>query len=64
MFYKRTAMNFFMVFATSAANFILVIGRRSLVKSVVGIYGGAEINGDRTGFLGFTFDCQGEHPTS
>jgi len=37
MFRKRTAKNFFTLFATSAANFFLVIGRRFMVKSVVGI---------------------------
>ena len=52
-----------MVFATSAASFVLVIGRRFLVKSMVGIYGGREISGDRGFFLSFTFDCQGKHPT-
>jgi len=35
-------MNFFTLFATSAANLILVIGRRFAVKSLVGIYGGRE----------------------
>jgi len=48
---KRTAMNFCIVFATLAAKFILVVGRRSLVKSAVGIYGRSEISGERTGFL-------------
>jgi len=37
-------MNFFMLFATSAANLILVIGRRFAVKSTVGIYGKCEID--------------------
>ena len=35
--HKRTSMNFFMLFATWAANLILVIGRRFAVKSVTGI---------------------------
>ena len=33
--YQRTAMNFPTAFATSYANFILVIGRRSAVESVI-----------------------------
>ena len=32
-------MNFFMLFATSVANLILVTGRRFAVKSAIGIYG-------------------------
>ena len=35
-------MNFFMHFATPAANLIFVMGRRSVVKSVVEIYDGRE----------------------
>ena len=33
-----------MLFATWAANLVLVIGRRFAVKSVVGIYGKCEID--------------------
>ena len=61
---KRTAMNFFTLFATWAANFILVIGRRFAVKSAVGIYDGHEVEANWIHFVGFTFDFQGEHPTS
>ena len=63
---KRTAMNFFILFATSAANRALVIGRRFAVKSVVGIYGGCgrEISANRVGFSGLAFECQGEHPVN
>ena len=57
-------MNFFMLFATSAASFILVIGRRFEVKSLIATYGWCEIEANRKGFVEFTFDCQGEHPTS
>jgi len=66
IFCKRTAMNFFIFFATSAANRALVIGRCFTVKSVVEIYGGCgcKIGVDRASFAGFTFECQGEHPTS
>ena len=39
MFFRPTAMNFFMRFATSEANFILVIGRRFAVESAVQICG-------------------------
>ena len=35
MLRKLTAMNFFMVFATSAASLVLGIGRRFAVKSAV-----------------------------
>ena len=38
-------MNFFTLFATSAANFLLVIGWRFTVKSVVEIYDECEIEG-------------------
>lgn len=64
IFRKRTAMNFFKAFATSTANFILVIGRRFAVKSIVEIYDECEIDIKQADFVGFTFDCQGEHPTS
>ena len=64
MSHKRTAMNFFMLFAISAANFILVIGRRFTVKSVVEICGEYEIDANQMSFMGFTFESQGEHPTS
>ena len=57
-------MNFFILFATSADSFILVIGRRFAVKSAVGIYGEGEIDTSQTGFVGSTFDCQGEQPTN
>ena len=57
-------MNFFILFATSATNFILVIGRRFTVKSAVGIYRKCEIDASQTGFVGTTFDCHGEQPTS
>jgi hypothetical protein len=63
-FGKRTAMNFLMLFATSVANLILVTGRRFAVKSVVGICDECEVNASWIEFLGFTFECQGEHPTS
>ena len=63
-FHKPTAMNFFMLFANSAANPIPVIGRRFAVKSVVEICNECEIDANRIGFVDFTFDCQGEHPTS
>ena len=53
VFRKRTAMNFFMLFASSAANFILVIGRRFAVKSVVGICDGCEIDANRMGSVRF-----------
>ena len=42
MFRKRTVMSFLIRFATSMASFILVIGRRLAVKSVVGICGKCE----------------------
>ena len=66
VFRKRTAMNFFILFATSAANLVLVIGRRFAVKSVVGICGEreCEIGANRSGFVGLTFEHQGEHPES
>ena len=66
MLCKRTAMNFFTLFATSAANRALVIGRRFTVKSVVGIYGGCEreIDVKQVGFPDLAFECQGEHPTN
>jgi len=60
----RTSMNFCILFATWVANLILVIGRRFLVKSVRGIYGKCETYVDQMGFEGFTFDRQGEQPTS
>ena len=63
-FWKRTAMNFLRLFATSVANLILVTGRRFAVKSVVGICDEREVNTNWIEFLGFTFECQGEHPTS
>jgi hypothetical protein len=63
-FGKHTAMNFLMLFATSVANLILVTGRRFAVKSVVGIFDECEVNASWIEFLGFTFECQGEHPTS
>ena len=50
IFHKRTAMNFFTLFATPAANFILVIGRRFEVKSVMGICGGCGTGADRVEF--------------
>jgi len=53
-----------MLFATSAANFILVIGRRFAVKSLIGTYGEREIDAKRMVFVEVTLDCQGEHPTS
>ena len=63
MFRKRTAMNFFILFATLAANSILVIGRCfTVVESVVYIYDECESGANRTGFIDFTLDCQGEHP--
>jgi hypothetical protein len=37
-------MNLLTLFATSAANFMRVIGRRMLVKSLVGIYGDCKFN--------------------
>ena len=61
---KRTAMNFFTLFATWAANFVLVIGRRFTVKSAVGIYDGHKVEANWIHFVGFTFDFQGEQPTS
>ena len=66
VFRKRTAMNFFIFFATSAANRALVINRRFAVKSLVEIYGGrgCETGVDRVSFVGYTFECQGEHPTN
>jgi len=66
LFRKRTAINFFMLFATSVANRVLVIGRRFAVKSVVGTYGRCEgeIGANRAGFVGLTFECQGEHPAN
>jgi len=57
-------MNFCMLFATWATNFILVIGRRFAVKSVIGIYEKYEIDVGHMSFGGFTFDCQGEQPTN
>ena len=62
MIRKRTAMNFFMRFATSVASFILVIGLRFTVKSVVEICGKCEIDAERMDFVSLTFDSQGEHP--
>ena len=38
MHYSRTAKNFCTTFAIFVASLILVIGRRFLVKSVIGIY--------------------------
>jgi len=60
----RTSMNFCMLFATWVANLVLVIGRRFLVKSVIGIYQKCETYVGRMGFGGFTLDCQGKQPTS
>ena len=54
---KRTAMNFAMHFATSVANFILVIGRLLAVKSVVGICDGGETRSTQTGWV-FLFYLQ------
>ena len=61
---ERTSTNFRMLFATWAANFILVIGRRFAVKSVIGIYEKYEFDVDQMSPGGFTFDCQGEQPTN
>ena len=49
--------------ATSAANFILVIGRRLPVKSAMGICEDCKIDIDPTGTADLTFDCQGGHPS-
>ena len=43
MYYKRTAMNFCITFAILTANFVLVMGWRFFVKSVIGIYGKCEM---------------------
>ena len=48
-------MNLFILFATSAANLILVIGRRFAVKSVVGICDEREIDVNWTSFRGVYF---------
>ena len=59
---KRTDMNFFMHFATSAASFILVICRRFAVKTAVGICSKCEIDANRMGFVSLTFESQDGHP--
>jgi len=62
MFQMRTAMNFFMLLATSAASFFLVIGRRFAVKSVVGIYDVCEIRSDQMCFAYFYLRVPGRAP--
>ena len=56
-------MNLFMLFATWAANFVRVIGRRCLLKSMIGIHDRLEFDANQTCTAGLTFDGQGEHPT-
>lgn len=48
---QRTTMNFPTAFATSRANFILVIGRRFLVWSVVQAWNAHETEAERKGLV-------------
>ena len=57
-------MNFFTHLATSAANFVLLIGRRFAVEPVVLIWDAHEISENQFDLVALAFDFQDEHPTN
>ena len=57
-------MNFFTHLATSAANFVLLIGRRFAAEFFVLICDARETDGNRINVVALAFDFQDEHPTN
>lgn len=57
-------MNLWTLLAISLANFILAISRRRVVKSLVWTCDTGETYRDGNIVANFTFEFQGEHPSS
>lgn len=64
MFNRLTAMNLFTHLATSAANFVLLIGQRFAPEPIVLTCDAGEINENQFDFVALALNCRAEHPTN